>query len=326
MFVLLTCDAAGYEIVYDVLNHIVGRSRKFSGIPIHLGHFRAHVEEQIKMKNAEVRGFFSPLKWTMFIQSAMAARLKGLPATVREPCCALKVIGGDGTAIGVTLANMDSVCPVWEPPGGLRPRIKNWGCMDRCAIGISSTDSTASERDDARTYLKSSTEFSASSDAYANAREMLDQMKDSIPKEIFDVLEMWFSSDLMCDQWEPVRKILRACSYKDSVCGIVNQSMIPHVLAAIALMCLPHPFSKKQDLDKWDNCMEGLKNKCLGNEIANVCHSLKQQYLSTPSTRKHLLVFASLLQYLGKVILLIVTCIHILMHRINNHKFILFCV
>ena len=102
---------------------------------MHLGHFRAHVNERIRAVNPNVRGFFDPTAWREFIQSGVAARLQGFPSSLREPCCSLRYIGGDGTAIGVPLGNASDVVPVWQPPGGLREPNKKWGRLQRCAIG-----------------------------------------------------------------------------------------------------------------------------------------------------------------------------------------------
>lgn len=284
-----------------MLNHIVGRAGEFSGIPLHLGHFRSHVDERIRMNSKLVRGFFQPKKWMMFIQSAMAARLMGLPSFVREPCCDLKVIGGDGTAIGVALGSMDDVKPVWEPPGGLRARLKDWGCMDRCAIGNKVSDSTPSERDAARTYLRSSTEPSNTPDTFANLRQMFDCFKDTMPESIFNVLEVWFSTEPCNEYWEPVRRVLRACSYKDSLCGSIGDAVAPVIRRAIVLMCKPQPFSSSRDLASWEDCMKEMRKCCKSVDLASASDAVKRDYLSSSSepNKNVLVAFSSLLEYLG---------------------------
>jgi hypothetical protein len=252
------------------------------------------------MNSKLVRGFFQPKKWMMFIQSAMAARLMGLPSFVREPCCDLKVIGGDGTAIGVTLGSMDDVKPVWEPPGGLRHRLKDWGCMDRCAIGNKVSDSTPSERDAARTYLRSSTEPSNTPDTFANLRQMLDCFKDTMPESIFNVLEAWFSTESCTEYWEPVRRVLRACSYKDSLCGSIGDAVAPVIRRAIVLMCKPQPFVSSRDLASWEDCMKEMRKCCKSVDLAAASDAVKRDYLSSSNHNKNvLLAFSSLLEYLG---------------------------
>ncbi len=289
--------------MYDVLHHIMGRAGEFSGIPLHVGHFRSHVDETIKMKNPTVRGFFQPKKWLMFIQSAIAARLMGLPSFVREPCCELKVIGGDGTAIGVCLGSMDEVKPVWEPPGGVRQKVKEWGSMDRCAIGNGVTDSTPRERDDARTFVRSSTDTSNTSDTLANLRQMLDSFQDTLPQSIFDVLEAWFSTDSRTEYWEPVRRILRACSYKDSLCGSIGIGVAPVIRQAVALMLEPQPLKSSDNLKLWEKCMREMKMFCKSVDLASACDAVKREFLSSPSSnRRFLVVFSSLLEYIGKSI------------------------
>lgn len=287
-------------MIYDVLHHIVGRSGKFSGIPLHIGHFRAHVDERIKMNNPTARGFFSALKWIVFIQSGMAARLKGLPSSIREPCCSLKYIGGDGTAIGVTLQNLDKVSPVWFPPDGLRPKLKDWGCMDRCVIGTDCSEASASDRDDARTFIRSSTAGSNDSNTFANLREMLDTIKDSMPEPLFNVLELWFSLSPEDKQWSSVRRILRACSYKDSLSGSITAAMITPIRTALMIMCKPNPFREPLDMLTWEKALKGMRYSGLGNDMASACIAVEQDYISRNSSERHtLLALASLLEYLG---------------------------
>lgn len=252
------------------------------------------------MNNPLVRCFFQPKKWMMFIQSAMAARLMGLPSFVREPCCELKVIGGDGTAIGVALGSMEDVKPVWEPPGGVRPRLKDWGCMDRCAIGNQTADTTPSEREAARTYLRSSTDASNTPDAFTNLRQMFDCFKDTMPESIFNVLEAWFSTEPSSDYWEPVRRVLRACSYKDSLCGSIGDAVAPVIRRALALMCKPQPFASSRDLASWEECMKEMRKCSKSVDLAAASDAVKRDFLSSSSASRHvLLAFSSLLEYLG---------------------------
>lgn len=293
--------AGGYEIVYDVLNHILGRPGAFSGIPLHLGHFRAHIEERIRRANPVVRGFFQPKKWILFIQSAIATRLKALPSFVREPCCELNVIGGDGTSIGVTIAKIDNVQPVWQPPMGLRPCVKDWGCMDRCAIGNHLSTSNAKEREAARTFLRNSTDPSNNPNKLANLREMLDCFEESLPKPLFNVLESWFSDDPNSNQWDPVRKLLRMCSYKDSLCGSIGCDALPFIRQAISLMCQPRPLSVPAEKTAWESCMRNMTLSGANSDILGTCESILRDMMSpSPEARQKLLLVASLLQYIGE--------------------------
>ena len=265
------------------------------------------MDERIKMNNPTARGFFSALKWIVFIQSGMAARLKGLPSYVREPCCSLKYIGGDGTAIGVTLQNLEKVCPVWLPPDGLRPKLKDWGCMDRCVIGNDCSDASASDRDDARTYIRSSTEGSNDSNTFANLREMLDTMKGSMPDPLFNVLELWFSLSPEDKQWSSVRRVLRACSFKDSLSGSITVAMITPIRNALKLMCKPNPFREPRDILAWNSALQEMRLSGLGNDISSACFSVQQDYVNSSNSERHtLLALASLLEYLGDAIIMLV--------------------
>jgi hypothetical protein len=293
-------STAGYEVLFDVLHHVVGCAGKHSGVPLHIGHFRSHVDERIRMRNPRALRFFSSKRWMIFVQSGMAARLRGLPKKIREPCCALRYIGGDGTGIGVTLGNIDNAKPVWEPPGGLRPRLKAWGCMDRCAIG-NNVPTTPAQREEARSFVRAATESTNTTDTNANLRNQIDEFRDLIPGPIFEVLENWFSTERHSDQWDCVRRILRACSYKDSVCGIVPHDMLQYIHTAICIMSKPKPFAADADLNLWHKTMASIRMSGMGIDISTACIAVQQDYINNGGTQRGtLLAFAALLQYLGE--------------------------
>ena len=295
--------------MFDVLNHIVGRPGAFSGIQLHLGHFRSHIEERITRVNPAARGFFQPKKWMIFIQSAIASRMKGLPSFVREPCCELKIIGGDGTSIGVTIANIDNVQPVWQPPMGIRPCIKNWGCMDRCAIGNQLLSSGAKEREASRSFLRNSTEASNNQAQMASLRELLDCFEDSLPEPIFNILESWFCDDPESNEWDHVRNVLRMCSYKDSLCGSIGCDAVPFLRQAVSLMCQSRPLSSPADVTAWESCLRNMRLFGSNSHIPAACESIMRDSMPpSASTRQKALLFSSLLQYIGNISLLQYIC------------------
>jgi hypothetical protein len=195
---------------------------------MHLGHFRGHVNERIKSTSTNIQPFFSEHRWITFIQSGLAARLAGFPSSTREPCCALRYIGGDGTPIGTPINNLHSVDPVWKPCSDEATATKKWGRLDRCAVGNSHLQGNNQSKKQARMFLREVTACSTSRTSLSDTRDKLDEIAESIPDEIAAMLETWFGMDIKDARWDCMRRILRALSCEDSLCGIVTLEMIPH--------------------------------------------------------------------------------------------------
>ena len=134
----------GWELAYDYLMHVTGIREKFSGVAMHVGHYRDAMNHKIQSANPGVAGFFSPRKWRIFLHTALALRMASLPASTREPCCDLSVIGGDGTGIGVPLKNVLHIQPAWAPPE-ICTQTNRDSTMNRCAIGPTDTTGSASD-------------------------------------------------------------------------------------------------------------------------------------------------------------------------------------
>jgi hypothetical protein len=267
---------------------------------MHLGHFRSHVETRIQQCNPGAAGFFNARSWREFIQSGAAARLLALPSSVREPCCDLKLIGGDGTCIGVPIANASNVQPVWKPPAGTRDPRVDWGRLERCVID-SSGESSATERKDARSFVRSVTVPSISKDQVRDLRDNLDSLKEVLPKEIVDMLEVWFSMESNDTRWTPLRRIIHACGHEDSVLGILSVAMIPHVEKIIGILV-----NGKQTLDEEETSalkavLKSIANDGMGPDIAaavNCC--ISEQSKSRHTGRACTIALASLLKFVGK--------------------------
>jgi hypothetical protein len=289
----------GWEIIYEFLNHILGEQQKYSGVSMHLGHYRSHVESQIQMRSPASGGFFSPKSWRLFIQSGVAARLMGMPSTLREPCCELRYLGCDGTGIGVCISHVQDVTPVWVPPAGVRPPTTNWGRLARCAIG-DFIDASAKEKDAARKYLRGCTEASNSSDDLRTLRDNVVNMLTSLPTQLAKVLEIWFTLDSADDRWDPVRRILRACSCQDSLLGIVPVSLLADIDGIVGLMTESDPFASGEQISSLDKHLHKLQVAGMGPEIAAAVTASKSEYFKNKSSgRVFLIALASLLSYIG---------------------------
>jgi len=293
---------AGWEVIYDFLNHVLGIAGKFNGVPMHIGHFRAHVDKKISECNPKARCFFDPVAWREFIQGGVAAKLQGLPSSFREPCCSLQYIGGDGTAIGVPLGNAKDVSPVWQPPGGLREPVRKWGRLQRCAIGNEISDVKASEKKAAREFIQNVTSGSVTASQIRETRDDLDEVSPAMPEVISKLLETWFTFDRHDDRWDSIRHLLRACSCQDSLCGIVTVEMVPYIETITSTAMRQQPFSDARDLHAWRLTLDKIAKQGMGPEIVKALEACRSEFLEHPATGKHALItFVAFLTYIGNV-------------------------
>jgi hypothetical protein len=267
---------------------------------MHIGHFHSHVNQRIRRCNPTVNGFFSELAWQTFLQAGAAARLQALTADVREPCCSLRYIGGDGTAIGVPIANLGGIKPVWEPPLGLREPFKKWGRLNRCAIG-NNCGVSASDAKECREYLQQATCPRAFGDSRLDIRNHLDTISDSLPPEILALLESWFGINHKDPRWEPIRHLLRACAYQDSLCGVVTLPMIPVIKRLTELACKTSPFATAVDIAEWESLIRTISKDGLGPYLAQSLTACREYYLiNNQAGKSALLVLSGFLQYIGE--------------------------
>ncbi len=293
--------AAGWEVIYDFYNHLVGKSGEFSGVGMHIGHFRAHVNQKIQACNPGVQGFFSARKWRVFIQSGVAARLIGSPSISREPCCSLKNIGGDGTPIGIPITNLNSVPPVWKPCCEEKESVKKWGRLDRCAIGNIDCKGDAHAKKSARSFLRDVTSCSTSMADINETREEFDDVSGSMPKELAAVLETWLAMGDADPRWDSMRKLLRACSCQDSLCGIVTIQLIPQLQNVIALALDVHKNQQPPDLPSWEKLLFEISKQGMGPEIVILLNASLWKFLDSPAANSRIfLSIVALLKYIGK--------------------------
>ncbi len=303
---LCALSAGGLEIIYDALGHLLGKASKFNGVAMHLGHLRSHIQERIQRMNPQVQGFFSPLDWRVFIQSGAASRQSSFPVTVREPCCALRYIGGDGTGIGVQIKNLDAVQPVWKPLAAAS-RPKNWGAMDRCAIGNNvplGSNRTAKDRKDARDKMKhvcSSVHLGAQADT--ETLEQLKSYRDLFPPEVYDLLCQWLDLNSLDKKWSSMRSLLRACACQDSLCGMIPESMLKDLRTAITLALRPVELLSNTESQKtWTATLFKLRQVGMGPQIVEALTIALQCYTSTPTGDSPVLfTLCAFLAHLGEL-------------------------
>jgi hypothetical protein len=268
---------------------------------MHLGHFRSHVQSRIQHCNPGAAGFFSSKSWREFIQSGAAARLLALPTSVREPCCDLKLIGGDGTCIGVPIANASTVQPVWSPPASTREPAVSWGRLERCVID-SSGDTTAAERKDARAFVRSVTVPSISKDQVRELRDSLETYSTSLPADVLKMLEIWFTLESSDTRWSPLRRIIQACAHEDSVLGIIPVPLIAHVQQIIEILMNGKQILDDEDMSALACSFKSIESSGMGPDIAAaVTCCIAEQSKSKYTGRACTTACASLLKYIGYI-------------------------
>jgi hypothetical protein len=99
-----TLCTAGIEHVYDFIYHILGKPGEYSGVAMHAGHYKGHMNSFIDMIHGDkVQPFFNDKYWREFIVTGAALWMQSLPKECHEPCCGLDMLGCDGTALGISV-------------------------------------------------------------------------------------------------------------------------------------------------------------------------------------------------------------------------------
>ena len=285
----------GWELAYDYFMHVTGKQEKFSGVQMHVGHYRDAMDERIQACNPGVAGFFSPRKWRIFLHSSLALRMASLPATTREPCCDLSVIGGDGTGIGVPLKNALHVQPAWAPPEEGFQCSDRDSTMNRCAIGPTDMTGTASEIANARKFLKDITSRSISVSQKGALRDSISEFGDYIPQPILSALVQFLILDESEKHWRDIRSILHVLSYKESLTGVIPVRMLPDIKQVILRMRL------QGDCTSDGGLFDRLSRHGFGPEISRILQiETEKSHSQHPPTQTSLSkALANLFEYIG---------------------------
>jgi hypothetical protein len=78
---------------------------------MHMGHFNDHMRHF--SYSDSFYASFAPDNWRTFLQSGVALWMSSIARLM--PCCDLKVVGGDGTSVGIPIGNVAGLKPVWQP-------------------------------------------------------------------------------------------------------------------------------------------------------------------------------------------------------------------
>ena len=78
---------------------------------MHMGHFNDHM--RFFSYSDSFHASFAPDNWRTFLQSGVALWMSSITGLM--PCCDIKVVGGDGTSVGIPIGNVSGLRPVWQP-------------------------------------------------------------------------------------------------------------------------------------------------------------------------------------------------------------------
>jgi len=267
----------------------------FAGVQMHAGHFRDMMNTKISQCNPEAVQFFSAKKWRVFLQSGIALRLQSQVRNIPQPCCSLKYIGGDGTGIGISLSNISSMTPAWQPPDGTRKAVAvpSDSTLCRCAIGrVDSNGASAQQVNLARDFMKQITSPSMSTSDRGSMRDDIDEHIQFLPNSIAIALEQWLILPEESVHWNSFRSLLHALCYKHSLTGIIPLKVADDVKTLTS------------HLRSWDknvppDIVTSVQSTGLGPDICTIVDAersaSKAASVLTPCSR----AVANLLDYIG---------------------------
>jgi hypothetical protein len=167
---------------------------------------------------------------------------------------------------------------VWMPPGGLRPPKIDWGRHDRYTIG---NNHGKGDHASARKFVDNCTLKSASRSTSHENLNKLNEHSGNIPAEVEKFLRLWFTIEETDVLWNPVRRLLHACSLEDSLCGIVTLNMVPSLEQLLSIVNSKAPFATDVNRQLWRSAILSMKNEGMGPEIGLILESAKNSLIFT---------------------------------------------
>ena len=236
LFIFSPHIVGGYELVYRFLGHVLGISGKFSGVPMHMGHFNKH--HRFYTFSDGYHASFSDDNWRTFLQSAVALWMRNVGGPT--PCCDLRFIGGDGTSIGIPLGNLSGFKSVWEPSTLVdMPQTEEASRSGRVAVVMTSSNPecmpTPSFLQKLRTSLRLALGSSVSDVDFGNCLQ-------DFHNHSRDLLPIWFSQAFLLFTRvegrfrEALRVLLRNCISEASVTTLITRRLLPVLTAAYPLI------------------------------------------------------------------------------------------
>ena len=182
-----------------------------------MGHMCGHFNKQIAMaRGANVAGFFDEKNWRTFLQSGLALYSQALPAHVKEACCDLSFLGGDGTPIGLPADGWAAVKQVWEPAVDTPEDTVRRSRVDRC--GITGGEGESNPVEMCRRFVLEITDREADVGALRNG---LAAHQETMPSALYDELTCFLDMPQTDEDYEPLRSLIRCFVSRHSVTGVI---------------------------------------------------------------------------------------------------------
>lgn len=134
--------------MYEYNNAVMGSNENYSGVPIHFSHWSGTMTDRIRQTGGmKMQAFLSGAPLRAWMKITLAWRHNGqIAQSSLKPCCQLKNIGGDGTAIGIPQNNLPKNMTAIHQPKTFAPHTDHGGRLQRCPLTlrdeIDPTDST----------------------------------------------------------------------------------------------------------------------------------------------------------------------------------------
>lgn len=262
---ILSLYIAGYEHVYDFVNHLLG-SDGHRGIKINMNHYRVNLTARIRNGDLSRKEFFRADQFRAFIQSGIACWLKSLPKEVDEPCCNLQCLGGDGTAIGVAEKQGIHLDSVWEPKVPVEP-VPKWGRNDRRVLAwagdvvdwdgdslFEKVPAPAALKDVpfVLEVLKGKTDIPSP--------EVVQDSTISLRRPIRDEFLRWCGLSAKSPERVPLTQLLKIALSNESVTGAVPRPLLKSLTALLRIEIHEPPETRR---DKFSEQLEACHNDLL---------------------------------------------------------------
>jgi hypothetical protein len=273
---LCVCEtSAGWEHIYDFLDHFLGSSGKYGGVGMHLGHYKRHTDFMISLQQVQsTKGFFNSKYWVRFITAGVALWMQSLDPGTHSPCCDLEHIGGDGTGIGISMNEVLSLEPIWQPRNLLSTQPISWGRLDRCVIPSPSNLKTT-ERQMIAAAKKFCNELLANDSKHRERyRGDLKDHKHAIPDDVYAETHRWLGNlDVDSFEWLALKRLLKASYSDECVLGIINSTIANTVAELLALLNPKKRPANESEKSKVWRMLHEIRQHGMGDDIAVVMKS-----------------------------------------------------
>ena len=218
--------------MYEYVHHILGRDGHFSGVPMHMGHFHGHMNRKIAAlypQATHARGFFYNAQCREFLTTGVCLWLQSMPSELSRPCCDHDVIGGDGTHIGIPVANALHLQDIWRTENQVQPSM-GWGAGRRYIVRLDSIDAPHKEDGSpmckadikqARQFMSEVLDTIHPGDLHLGLEDIRNGLSKCIAPAYVEETMSWIGLPVGCRERVPLRAFLK---------GICSKASATHML------------------------------------------------------------------------------------------------